>query len=237
MPRLGEAGAAGPGPGEVHIWMASLDVAAGRLEELRRTLGPDEEQRAARFGSAVHRRRFLARRGLRRAVLARYAGRPPGSLRFGASPAGKPELAGGGDLSFSCSQSDGLALYAVARGRRVGIDIERLRPVADAMSIARALFTPAEAAGLGAVPAGGRDEAFLRSWTRKEACLKACGEGLGGGLDRFVVRLAPPHDSGDAEIVRDGADRWRVRAFTPAPGYVGAAAADGPPWQARCRTW
>lgn len=229
--------AAEPAAGEVHLWMASLDVAADELEVFRRTLASEEEERAAEFYSARDRRRFIVRRGLRRAVLARYTGCPPASLRFAASVAGKPELAGGGDLRFSCSHSGRLALFAVARSRRVGVDVERLRPVAGALAIARSLFAPSEAAGLDTLPAGERDEAFLWSWARKEACLKASGEGLGGGLGRFTVSLAASQDQAGPEVVMDGTDRWWVRGFTPAHGYVAAAAAEGSGWRARFWSW
>lgn len=240
MPGSAEGGTATAGlaAGDVHVWVASLDLTPGELRTLRRTLSPDEEQQAAQLRSATGRLRYIARRGLRRAVLARYADCGPETLRFDVGIAGKPELAGGDDLRFSCSHSSGLALYAVAHGFRLGVDVEWLRPVRGALAIARSLFAPIEAARLGAVPAGEVDEAFLRCWTRKEAFVKATGEGLGGGLDRFTVGLLDPADPVHLAAVTDGTTRqWCLRDLAPAPGYVGAVAAEGSGWRAQCRPW
>lgn len=101
---------------EVDVWTASLDVGAGALEP---ALAPAERARAGRLAPGPLRRRYVARRALRRAILAGYAGCPPDRLEFARGPAGKPELRGAGGLRFSCSASGGLALIAVARGRRV----------------------------------------------------------------------------------------------------------------------
>lgn len=240
MPESGEvrAATAGLAAGDVHVWVASLDVAPRELHAFRRTLGAGEEDEAAQLASPTGRRRFIARRGLRRAVLARYVGCDPESLRFQLGDAGKPELAGGHDLRFNCSHSGGLALYAVARGRRLGVDVEWLRPVRGALAIARSLFSPIEAASLDTVPAGEVDEAFLRCWTRKEAFLKATGDGLGGGLDRFTVSLPVARDPAHLEAVADGSTRrWSLRGLAPAPGYVGAVVAEGSAWRVQCRPW
>lgn len=128
---------------------------------------------------------------------------------------------------------------AVTRGRRVGIDVERLRPVPDALAVARSLFCPVEVAALEAVSAAERDEAFLRCWIRQEACLKASGEGLGGAPARFSS-LAPPRWPTGRHALDEGETapgRWGVREFTPGRGYVGAVAAEGPGWWVRCRQW
>lgn len=227
------------GAGEVHLWVASLDVAAEELATLRRGLAPDEERRAAQLCFATDRRRFIVRRGLRRAILAGYAGGGPASLRFRAGPWGKPALAGGDDLHFNCSHSGGLAAVAVTRGRRVGIDVEGLRPVPDALAVARSLFCPVELAALAAVPAAELDEAFLRCWTRKEAYLKASGEGLGGAL-AGASSLASPRWPAGMDAPGEGETalgRWGVREFAPGPGYVGAVASEGSGWSVRCRPW
>jgi 4'-phosphopantetheinyl transferase len=202
---------------EVHVWTAPLDLPPERLEHM---LGADERERADRLRMAV-RRRFVARRGLRRCILAAYTNQAPEQLRFAHGPHGKPELAGE-ELRFSCSSSGDLALVAVARGRRVGIDVERLRPVADALGIARSLLASEEHTALLALSGAERDAAFLRAWTRIEARVKVCGAGLAMAVDGAVARSPGP---------------WSVRSLRPGPEHIGALAAEGSDWHVAWRSW
>ena len=151
---------------------------------------------------------------------------------------GKPELAGH-DICFNCSNSEGLALYAITRRRRIGIDVERMRPVPQAPEIARSLFSVEESRALCELPSAAQLEAFLGCWTRKEAYLKARGEGVTRALDTFVVAFAPGEP---ARLVRvEGAPaeagRWSLRALRPAAGYVAAVAAEGGGLSVRSRWW
>jgi len=224
---------------EVHVWVASLDVPDRELAALWGTLSAGERERAGRLRFDHDRRRFVARRGLRREILGAYVGRPAAGLDFRSPRSGKPELAGG-EVHFNCSHSQELALCAVSRERRLGVDVERLRRVAGAVAIADSLFTAAERTALLALPAGERDAAFLRCWTRKEACLKAGGEGLGGALDTFTVSLAPASDPPALEAVADpraGRPEWSLQALVPTPCYVAAVATVRPPSRTRCRRW
>jgi len=224
---------------EVHVWVASLDVPERELARLWDTLPPGERQRAGRLRFERDRRRFVARRGLRREILAVYVGRGAADLDIRSSTSGEPTLTGE-DLVFSCSHSHELALCAVSRGCELGVDVERLRPVGGARAIADAFFTPSERAALHALPAGQRDAAFLRCWTRKEACLKASGEGLAAPLDTFSVSLAPATDPPALETVADlraGLVERAVQALAPAPGYVAAVATDRAPSRTTCRWW
>jgi 4'-phosphopantetheinyl transferase len=210
--------------GDVDVWVASLDPSALEVEAFGRTLAPDEHGRALQYCFDDVRRRFIARRGLRRAILATYTDTAPARLRFEIGSAGKPELAGtctdDQAVRFSCSHSRDVAVVAVTAGRGVGVDVERVRPVRDAVAIARTLFGPAEGALLAAVPTDERDGAFLGRWTQLEARLKVSGDGLTGAL---VGGEATGHSS--------------VQDFTPAPGYVGAVAAEGSGWVVRRREW
>jgi len=222
-------------PDEVHVWVASLDVPGVEVQRLASMLPLQERRRADALDSPL-RRRFLCRRGLRRAILARYTGCPPGELQLRTGPRGKPELAG--DLQFSCADSGDTAVVAVGRGRRVGVDVERLRPVRDAVAVARMHFTSAEHAQLCALPPRQRDTAFLWGWTRKEAYVKAHGDGLARALDSFTVSLAHPTEPARADIIDDGRlGRWALQAFVPAVGHVAAVAAQGQAWRARCLRW
>jgi 4'-phosphopantetheinyl transferase len=221
---------------EVHVWVAALDVADANVQRFASMLPPPERRRGDTLDSPL-RRRFLCRRGVRRAILARYTGCPLDQLHLRAGPRGKPELAAG-DLHFSCADSGDLAVVAVARGRRVGVDVERLRRVMDPLAVAHMHFTNAEHAELCALPPGQRDAAFLRGWTRKEAYVKAVADGLARALDSFAVSLASPTELARTEIVDDTPlGRWSLQAFVPAAGHVAAVATQGHAWRSRSLRW
>lgn len=227
---------------DVHVWRASLDRAAAQLRHLERTLAPDEWDKAARFYFEKDRERYVVTRGLLRAILGRYLGLEPAQLRFSYGPYGKPRLSGGsgaGALRFNLSHSHGLALFAVSRGREIGIDVERVRPEFAGERIAEQFFSPREVAARRALPPESRVEAFFNCWTRKEAYVKARGQGLSLPLDRFDVSLAPGdaatllHVDGDARK----AARWSLRALMPGPDYVAALAVEGRPRRLECWDW
>ncbi|MBW4493510.1 MAG: 4'-phosphopantetheinyl transferase superfamily protein [Oscillatoria princeps RMCB-10] len=226
---------------EVHIWRASLDLPAELLAQLRATLSADEQRRADRFYFERDRHRFTAGRGILRNILSRYSGIEPALLEFGYSPRGKPALrsdSAGGNLNFNLSHSGGIALYAVTRHRLLGIDLEMLRPMPDAEKIAERFFSPLESAVLRNLPATDKQEAFFLCWTRKEAYLKAVGEGL-TGLDDVEVSLTPGEPAKVLSIsggVQD-ASRWSLQHLTPAPDCVGAVAVEGHGFSLSCWEW
>lgn len=182
------------GGADVHVWRASLRPPRSRVEELRRTLAPDELVRAAAFRFPRDRDAFALARGLLRTLLGGYLGVPPGALRFAYTRYGKPYVEGppgAGSLCFNLSHAHDIVLYAFARGRKVGVDVEYLRREFACDEIARRFFSPRELEALRAVPPERRTEAFFDRWTRKEAFVKAVGEGLSFPLDRFEVSLEP----------------------------------------------
>lgn len=216
--------------GEVHVWQGALDVSSESLALLEATLSPSEHDRASRFREVQHRQRFVAGRGMQRDVLARYAGVAAERLTFATGPAGKPSLEPNpGDLRFNASNAGGLAVIAVTAGREVGIDIEPLRPIPDALDIARRFFSRAEIEALTATPVQERDATFLAAWTRKEAYIKALGGGLGVRLDSFTVSIGPGEP---ARLLGNGlgpatADRWSLLALTCPAGWTGALVVEG----------
>ena len=227
---------------EVHVWQAALDLPEAGVWELRRLLSEDEQRRAEGFYFPRDRARYVVGRGLLRTLLGGYLDRDPVGLRFSYSAYGKPRLAGpAGEpaLHFNLAHSGGLALYALARGRELGIDVEQVRPDFAGEEIAARFFSPREVAALRAVPAGLRREAFFHCWARKEAYLKATGKGLSLALDGFDVALAPGEPAA-LLAVRDNpaeAGRWSLRALEPAPGYVAALAVEGHSWRLHCGCW
>lgn len=218
--------------GDVHVWRAVLDDAARVDERVGSYLSSDEQQRASAFVRPRDRWRFIVRRGLLRALVAGYVGCAPDLLQLRSGLHGKPELAwpsGEPPVSFSCSHSHGLALYAITRGRRIGVDVEAIRSLPERDQVAQLCCSSRERAALRALPAELHDAALMNAWTRKEAYLKAIGVGLAQAPDRVEVSLGP--GAAPALLAIDGdaeaAGRWSVRPLVPAAGYVGAVVIEG----------
>ncbi|MDY7076351.1 MAG: 4'-phosphopantetheinyl transferase superfamily protein [Chloroflexota bacterium] len=227
---------------KVHVWRASLDLAAVHIRELECTLASDERERAERFRFHKDRVRFIVAHGLLRAILGRYVGVEPSQLRFCYSSHGKPALAWefeGGVIRFNLSHSHKLALYAVTCGREVGIDLEYIRADLAGEQIVRQFFSPREVADLQALPADMQTAAFFNCWTRKEAYIKARGEGLSLPLDQFAVSLAPGEPAVLLSTAGDSSEaaRWSLQALYPGTGYVAALAVEGHSWRLESWQW
>ncbi len=216
----------------IDVWRASLKRDPAGVSALRRTLSDDELTRADRFHFAKHRERFIAARGLLRRILGLYLGVESQTLRFVYGDHGKPflapELAACG-VHFNASHSRDLALFAVTRDRDIGIDVERVRPDVACTQLATRFFAPGEVQTLRSLPVDAQREAFFRCWTRKEAFIKAKGEGFSLPLDQFEVSLAP---GAPATLLRTEwdpleSDRWSLSEISPGPGFVGALAVEG----------
>jgi 4'-phosphopantetheinyl transferase len=227
---------------EMHIWRASLDLPRQQVQALLQTLAPDEVERAQRFRFAEDSDRFIVARGLLRAILGRYLHVPPEELRFCSGSCGKPALAiqfEGSGIQFNLSYSHSLALYAVTRDRRVGIDLEYVRPIPDARQIVERFFSPKERSILSALPPDEQLETFFRCWTGKEAYLKATGEGLSFPLDQVDVALAPGEAQMQLAVSGDPSEaaHWSLTELCPGPGYAAALAVEGHSWQLSCWQW
>jgi len=239
---------AGPGTpwrvseGRVHVWRADLDLPPERTREMERLLSPDERLRAERFVVDGVRDRFVVARSVLRNLLSRYVSVPPSDLRFSYTEHGKPDLAHpASTIRFNVSHSQGLAVYAVVANRSVGIDVEYLyrRAIMDRLKLAHRLFSDREYNTLAAMPRSRRDHAFLACWTRKEAFVKAIGQGLSCPLDQFDVTVEPDDP---AELLATrwdplDAERWTMTSIDPGPDYVGALAVWGKDLELSCWQW
>ena len=230
------------GSDEVHVWRAALDQTPSQMQSFLHNLAADEQARAERFYFKRDREHFIVARGVLRTILGCYLNRMPECLSFCYSSHGKPALAGESDgeaICFNVSHSHGVALYAVTRGREVGIDLERIRFDVAVAEIAERFFSRREVAMLRALPTEVQRQAFFRCWTRKEAYIKARGEGLSLPLDQFDVSLAPGEPAAVLGTQRDPseASRWSLQELTPAPGYVAALAVEGHGWRLACWQW
>lgn len=230
------------GRDEVHVWRATLDETPSRIDSFLHTLAADERTRAERFYFPRDRERFIVARGVLRAILGLYSNRAPECVSFSDGSHGKPALAwesGGAAIRFNISHSHGVALYAVTRAREVGIDVEFIRSDLEVEQIAERFFSHHEIATLRALPTDLRESAFFRCWTRKEAYIKAKGEGLSLPLDQFEVSLTPGEPAALLSTQRDPneAQRWSLQELTPAPGYAAALAVEGHGWRLACWDW
>ena len=221
-----------PDAGEVRVLMVMLDEPVDVVQHLGRVLSADERNRAERFVFAHDKTRFIVGRAALRLILGQTLGVPARALRFEYGPQGKPALAEPFDsagVAFNLAHSSQLALVAMTRGTRIGVDIEWRRPLDDLGAIAEQTFSLRERRTLLALPETERVPAFFRCWTRKEAFVKAVGEGLSYPLDTFSVSLRPEEEPRLVEIRGDemSARRWTIVDLEPAPGYAAAAAVDG----------
>ena len=222
------------GRDEVHLWRATLDRTPSQSQRFLDSLAQDERARAERFHFERDRTHFIVARGILRAILGGYLKRAPKHLSFRYGTHGKPEIADQADedaINFNMSHSHGMALYAVTRGRAVGVDLERIRSNLAFAEIADRFFAPHESEMLRAFPIDEQHQAFFRLWTRKEAHIKARGEGLSLRLDQVDVSSA-----GWATNTSRGV-RWPVRDIAAAPGYTAALATETGGWRLTCWQW
>ena len=216
------------GEQDLHIWPVPLTASDAAIAAFERMLSPEEAHRCQRFHFQQHRRSYTISHGVLRALLGRYLKTSPEKIDFRYERAGKPALAiPATNLTFNMAHSGEFAVYAFARNCRVGIDVERVRPLADLETIATRFFSPEECSQVLELDTAERVLAFFRCWTRKEAYIKAVGDGLSMPLDRFQVSLAA---SAPAAVVRPAEGQvgpWRMHHFEPHEEYIGAVAYDG----------
>lgn len=225
--------------GKVHVWRTSTDQSQPSVRSLYGILGPDECQRADRFYFEKHRRRFTVARGVLRRLLGEYLGVSSEAVAFEYSEYGKPSLPNTinpTDIRFNVSHSNESALFAFTRQRDVGVDVEHVRSDIDVEALAQNSFSPREVDALLRLPAARRREAFFNCWTRKEAFIKAHGEGLSLGLDRFDVTLAPGEPAALLRFEVDPAEvpLWEMCILDAEDGYKAALAVEGHDWELLC---
>ena len=227
---------------EVHVWRVSTKHAASEANGLLATLQPEERSRAERFRFERDRKKFIYIHGTLRIALGRYLQVEPDQLRYLYTCYGKPYLADQGkssaELHFNISCSKDYALFAFAR-RQIGIDIEHMRPGVAADDVAERFFSKHEVDELRRLPRTLQDEAFLNCWTRKEAYIKARGEGLSIALDLFEVSLIPGQPAAllSSKSQPDDVERWSLRSLVPGPDYISAVAVERTGWKLKCWEW
>jgi 4'-phosphopantetheinyl transferase len=221
------------GVDQVHVWQANLDE--HEAASLRLLLAADEISRADRFHFAKDRDHFIVARALLRKLLAAYLGTDAAALRFTYAEKGKPSLVDSRPdaVNFNLAHSHGRALYAFSRRREVGVDLEFIREDLESEKIADRFFSRAEVEALELVPLELRKQAFFECWTRKEAYIKARGDGLSLPLDEFDVSLGPGEPAALLRNHKSPAEveRWTMRSLVAPSGYVAALVVEGHDWE------
>jgi 4'-phosphopantetheinyl transferase len=213
---------------DVQLVFSSLQADASLLHVLSGTLSSDERGQANRFVSIEHRDAYVVARGLLRLILSSALGCKPELVPIVYGQHGKPAIDGRADLTFNLSHSGNIVVYALSRRRQLGVDVEYVRPIQDLEDIARRFFCPAEYEQLLHISPEHKLRAFYNCWTRKEAFVKATGEGASHPLDAFQVTLLPGEPARFVSI--DGRPgehtRWSLHDISPSETYVSALAID-----------
>lgn len=217
--------------GEIHVWTVNIADWLPFLATLGATLHREERELAARLHFERDRRRFTLCRGLLRTLLGNYLSIEPLDIEFWLGPHDKPELASPVTprVEFNLSHSGEAALFAFAVGRRVGVDVERIRPGTDVNGLAQQVFTPAEIEKLSSTPEREKEDLFFTLWTQKEAYIKAVGLGLSAPVREITVGqgLIPAGDDAGIGLI-DGYDaRWSLVSLPAQDGYKAALAVEG----------
>jgi len=227
---------------EVHVWRIALEQDEGVFEKLFASFSHDERQRAEQFKFEKLKKRYIVARGALRDILSRYADLAAEAIAFEYEAHGKPKLAEAmnqNQLCFNLSHAENLALLAVSRGHLIGVDVEFVRALDDAEKIAQRFFSPLESSIFCALPEEQKPAAFFNCWTRKEAFIKALGEGLSHPLHRFDVSFIDGEPAALLSTRPDPqeASKWTLLALAPGQNYVGALAVEGGSLELACWQW
>jgi 4'-phosphopantetheinyl transferase len=224
----------------IDIWCVSLDVDEPRLMSLYQVLSVEERSKAERMRIDAPRKHYVAARAILRYIIAAYMHEKPESLEFQYGPNDKPALSSGFSnkgVTFNMSHSHGTALYGVALGREIGVDIEKIRQDMSIIDLAKRFFSSREFEELMSLPAEDQTLGFFNCWTRKEAYLKATGQGLKFPLDNFDVSLSPGKP---AELLEHRTDPeevslWTIAELDLGPAYAAALTVEGKGFTVSCK--
>ncbi len=196
----------------IHLWWISLDLTEEDLQTCIALLSESEKIKAERFKFPQHQRRYQAVHGILRIILARYLNLDPVQLDFTHSDRGKPYLTDDCNplnLQFNLSHSENMAILGINRDRRIGVDLEKVRPMENAEQLAKRFFCASEYDLLTQAIPEERDKLFFQLWTAKESYLKGTGEGISGGLNQVEINLNP--------LRFINFPNWYLQSFSPNP--------------------
>ena len=215
----------------IDVWQICLDAPESVVDS-QSVLAPDEIARAERFHFTRDRQHFVRCRSAAREILGRYLEIPAQEIRFSYEANGKPQIVedqNARQLRFNISHSSGLALIAAVSGRSIGVDVEKIRLDVEYLDLAERFFSANEYRALSALSKNHLARAFFACWTRKEAFIKASGDGLSFPLSEFSVSIDPDAPAILREVRTDprAISRWSLFNLEPREGYIGALAVEG----------
>jgi 4'-phosphopantetheinyl transferase len=224
---------------EIHVWHTDLGLEEEAVNRLTHRLDSAEQARAGRFLVDHARKQYVISHAFLRAVLAKYVRAEPLALRFSSSKNGKPALVDGDGLCFNLSHTEGTAAMAIARKRRVGIDVEKVRDNLKPLELATRFFSPQECKWLRSHPIAEQLAAFFACWTAKESYIKAVGEGLSMGLAGFAVIPKNGNAKLQLEIFDqpEESERWLIWQLNLKPDLCAAVAAESGDVTVRIGEW
>jgi 4'-phosphopantetheinyl transferase len=215
-------------PNVLHLWQKPLIESEDAISACYELLLPEEREKASRYRVERPRQDFILTRGTLRSLLSKYLQRDTREITLDYTEYGKP-LVRDSSLHFNVSHTNGLAVLAFVLNREIGVDVEKIRPQSDAKKLAERFFSDYERRALRDLTEDNLNAAFFRCWTRKEAYIKAVGEGLSMPLSQFDVSLEPNPDQALLATRPDPNEvtHWLVRNISVTAGYA-AALAIGP---------
>lgn len=223
----------------VDVWRTRLDLSSNDVNSYLATLSEDERARANRFKARGKRKEFIITRGLLRKTLGQTLDIDPSSFEFDYAEHDKPFLSVaslGVPISFNVSHSHKQALVALTLDRAIGIDIEKVRLEVSFNKLAVRFFSKHESQALGKLDKDILPKAFFACWTRKEAFVKALGDGISFGLSEFSVSVDP--DETNVSLLThwdpDESSNWSIVNINADEDYIGALAIDGGKFKLRC---
>ena len=210
----------------IEVWLAPLDIPDHHLQQCVELLSPDEKTRAERMYFERDRRRSAVARAILRILLARHVGLTPAELKFNLGPHGKPYIAAApGPLHFNVSHSAERAIYAISRDCELGVDIEYTARTITHEGIAERFFSARENTELQCLAPVDRKRAFFACWTRKEAVVKATGDGLRVPLGQIEVTASPDDLPRLISIPGGRTADWTLHTVHAGSDYVATVAA------------
>ena len=210
----------------VHLWTGQFDRLHTKRAEFESLLTDDERKRAERFISDMVRDKFILARGWLRTVLSQYLDQSPESIVFTYGKRGKPSIHNS-DIHFNLSHSDNVLMLGVIKDREIGVDVEQIHPQPNMALIAHDNFSAKEFTALYELPETERLHAFYNCWTRKEAYIKAVGDGFALPLQDFDVTLKPDTPPRFLRIKDDDPAKWSLLHIDTLDDAIGAVCVKG----------
>jgi 4'-phosphopantetheinyl transferase len=224
---------------EAHVWRADLNLNEGFQNSFLNLLSADEKNRAKKFRFAKDSQNFIVARGILRLLIGKYLEINPAEVSFQYSEFGKPSIAHNNSLQFNISHSQNIALFAFTKKFNIGIDVEFVNPNIEVKEIATSFFSTNEIKNLLALPEQQQTLGFFYCWTRKEAFIKAVGEGLSFPLDKFEVSLEPnkPAKLLATDWQPKDVAKWSIYSLSPKANFVGSLVIEGLVEKVKCWSW